>query len=170
VVGSRAEQSVQQVDALKGSGASVFAAPNGRVDVAAVSHSTSMVLVLKATPGAQGREVEAATVAQDLADGVAGILARRPLSAMVATGGDTAIAILQRLSQPVLEVMGNLLPGIPCSRIRAGTGDVWFVTKAGGFGGKDTFVTLARCLRAGGEPSGAPAVSTGRSGQDRGQG
>ena len=168
VVGSRAEQSAQQVAALEANGAAVFAAPNGRVDVEAVSRSNSMLRVLKATPIPEGSEVAAETVAQSLAGAVAAILERNLVAAVVATGGDTAIAILQRLSQPALQVMGNLLPGIPYSRIRAGAGDVWFVTKAGGFGGKDALVTIARRLRGAGEPSAADAVLTGRTGQEGG--
>jgi D-threonate/D-erythronate kinase len=148
VVGSRAEQSAQQVAALvEVSGAQAFAAPNGHVDIEAAARCAAPVLVLKATPGIGGGEGDAADVARGLADGAARLLERRPVAAMVATGGDTAIAILQRLSQPVLRVMGNLLPGIPFSRVNTGGGDLWFVTKAGGFGGRDTFVAIVQRLR-----------------------
>jgi D-threonate/D-erythronate kinase len=78
---------------------------------------------------------------------VAVLVEHRPIAAVVATGGDTAIAILRRLSRPILRVMGNLLPGIPFSRIHAGGRDLWFVTKAGAFGSSDTFVAIARQLR-----------------------
>ena len=148
VVGSRAEQSAQQVAALvELSGAQAFAAPNGRVDIEAAARCAAPVLVLKAAPGMGGGEGDAADVARALADGAAQLLERRPVAAVVATGGDTAIAILQRLSEPVLRVMGNLLPGIPFSRVRSGGGDLWFVTKAGGFGGRDTFVAIVQRLR-----------------------
>ena len=103
--------------------------------------------MLKATPVAGGGEGDAAEVARGLADGAARLLERTPVAAVVATGGDTAIAILQRLSQPVLRVTGDLLPGIPFSRIRTDSGDLWFVTKAGGFGGRDTCVAIAQRLR-----------------------
>jgi uncharacterized protein YgbK (DUF1537 family) len=161
VVGSRAEQSTQQVAALiEAGGVQLFAAPNGRVDVDAASRSTASVLVLKATPDAEGREGDAADVARRLADGVAGLLERHSVAAMVATGGDTAIAILQRLAQPALRVMGNLLPGIPFSCIRAVGDDLWFVTKAGGFGARETFVSIADRLRGTTiEPSAPSAVS-----------
>ena len=108
---------------------------------------TEPVLVLKATSDAEGREVEASEVAQRLAEGVAGLLEGRPIAAVVATGGDTAVAILQHLSQPTLRVEGTLLPGIPFSWMQAGGRKVWFVTKAGGFGSRDTFVTIAHRLR-----------------------
>jgi D-threonate/D-erythronate kinase len=148
VVGSRAAQSAEQVAALIAAGdAQSIAAPNGSIDVQAASRATAQIVVLKATADAEGREGNAAQVAQGLANGVAQLLERCAFGAMIATGGDTAIAILQRLSQPVLRVMGNVLPGIPFSRI--GGGDLWFITKAGGFGGRDTFVAIAQRLRGG---------------------
>ena len=150
VVGSRAQQSAQQVAALMETGdVQTIAAPNGRVDIEAAMRSATQIVVLKATADAEGREGDATEVARGLADGVAQLLERCPFAAMVATGGDTAVAILQRLSQPALRVMGNLLPGIPFSRIKAGSGDLWFVTKAGGFGSSDTFVSIAQRLRGG---------------------
>lgn len=148
VVGSRTEQSLQQVHALvEHCSARIFAAPDGKVDVAAAMRATESVLVLKATAGEEGPGVRASEVAHRLGEGVSQLLERRPIAAIVATGGDTAVAILQHLSQAVLRVAGTLLPGIPFSRIEAGGREVWFVTKAGGFGPSDTFVTIVRCLR-----------------------
>ena len=148
VVGSRAQQSAQQVATLMETGdVQTIAAPNGRVDIEAATRTTAQTVVLKAAADAEGREGDATEVARGLADGVARLLERRPFAAMVATGGDTAIAILERLSQPALRVMGNLLPGIPFSRIKVGSGDLLFVTKAGGFGSPDTFVAIAQRLR-----------------------
>jgi uncharacterized protein YgbK (DUF1537 family) len=145
VVGSRAEQSAEQAAALIEAGlAQMVAAPSGHIDIAAAMHATTVALVLKSTAGGDGVPSE---VAHSLAEGVAVLLERLPIAAVVATGGDTAIAILQRLSRPALRVMGNLLPGIPFSRIHAGGRDVWFVTKAGAFGSADTFVAIARRLR-----------------------
>ena len=150
VVGSRAEQSAQQASALVEAGpARILGAPNGLIDIDAAMRATESVLVLKATPDVGGSEGDPAEVAQRLSEGVATLLGRRPIAAVVATGGDTALAILQRLSQPMLRVMGNLLPGIPFSRIHVGGREVWFVTKAGGFGARDTFVALAHRLRSG---------------------
>jgi D-threonate/D-erythronate kinase len=148
VVGSRAEQTTQQVSALiEAEPARIVAAPNGRVDLSAALRATETVLVLRATPDMSGCEGDAGEVARRLAEGVAALIERRPIAALVATGGDTAAAILVRLSQPILQVVGDLLPGIPFSRIHAGGRDIWFVTKAGGFGTRDTFVTIAQRLR-----------------------
>ena len=148
VVGSRTEQSAQQATALVEAGlARIVAAPNGYIDIAAALRATESVLVLKATPDTKRREGDPSEVARRLGEGVGTLLERRSIAAVVATGGDTAVAVLQHLSQPVLQVVGTLLPGIPFSRIHAGGREVWFVSKAGGFGSRDAFVTIARRLR-----------------------
>ena len=148
VVGSRTEQSAQQANALVEAGAArIIAAPNGLVDIGAAVRATEPVLVLKATPDKEAPEVDAAEVARRLAESAAALLDRGSIAAVVVTGGDTAVAILQRLSQPILRVVGTLLPGIPFGRIHASGREVWFVTKAGGFGSRDTFVTIAHRLR-----------------------
>ncbi len=148
VVGSRTEQSAQQANALVKAGpARIVAAPNGYIDIAAALRATEPVLVLKATPDTKWGEGDPTEVARCLGEGVATLLERRSIAAVVATGGDTAVAVLEHLSQPILRVLGTLLPGIPFSRIQAGGREVWFVTKAGGFGSRDVFVTIARRLR-----------------------
>jgi uncharacterized protein YgbK (DUF1537 family) len=148
VVGSRAQQSAQQADALVAAGsARIVTAPNGNVDIAVTVRATEPVLVLKAAPDVKRGDGDPSEVAWRLGQGVATILERRSIAAIVATGGDTAIAILQHLHQPTLRVVGTLLPGIPFCRIQAGGREVWFVTKAGGFGSRDAFVTIARRLR-----------------------
>jgi len=150
VVGSRAEPSEQQTRALVEAGsARIVAAPNGLVDVDAALRLTEPVLVLKATPDVGGSSGDPAEVAERMSNGVATLLQRRPIAAVVATGGDTAVAILRRLSQAKLQVVGDLLTGIPFSRIYANGRQLLFVTKAGGFGTRDTFVTIAHRLRGG---------------------
>jgi uncharacterized protein YgbK (DUF1537 family) len=49
----------------------------------------------------------------------------------LATGGDTAAALLQRLGCRVLEVGGEAAPGIPWSSTADGA---TVITKSGGFG------------------------------------
>ena len=69
--------------------------------------------------------------------------------AIVVTGGDTAIALLEASGSSVIEVCGNLMPGIPYSALQWNGRPVYLVTKAGGFGEKDTMVKIVRCLRSG---------------------
>ena len=148
VVGSRTEQSAQQVRALIESGqARLIGAPAGRVDLPAALSAPETLLVIKAEPGGEGGETDAAEVARRLADAAEALIERRPIAALVATGGDTASAMLRRLGQVALQVMGDLLPGIPFGRIRYGARELWLVTKAGGFGSRDALVSIAQRLR-----------------------
>ncbi len=147
-VGSRAEQSALQVAALSHEpGVQVFDAPNGRLEAAAALSAQAPTIVLKATAGAGGQEGDADDVAALLASHVARLLRGRPVGALVATGGDTAIAILHALAQAALEVMGDLLPGIPYCRLEVDGRQVWLITKAGGFGTRDTLVEVVRLLQ-----------------------
>jgi len=148
VVGSRTEQSAQQVHALIESGqARLIAAPAGCVDLPAALRAPEALLVIKAEHDSGGAQTDATEVARRLADVAATLIERRPIAALVATGGDTAFAVLRRLGQATVQVMGNLLPGVPFSRIRFGARELWLVTKAGGFGSRDTLATIAQRLR-----------------------
>ena len=146
-VGSRAARSAEQVESLAAQpDTKVLRAPNGRLQSAAVSSARN--LVLQATADDAGHEGDPERVAADMARHAIEISRRAHAQALVATGGDTAIAILDASNNPALQVLGDLMPGIPYARIRLGGAPIWLVTKAGGFGGRDTFREIARRLRA----------------------
>lgn len=148
-VGSRAEQSAEQVRTLAGqSDVALFPAPNGSVDLPTMLASAATVHVVRATPGEDGREGDAGEVARRIAAGVVERVRKRPVDALLATGGDTAIAILHALGCPAVQVMGDLLPGIPYSRLEVGGRPLLLLTKAGGFGNAGTLVDVLRGLRA----------------------
>jgi len=148
VVGSRAEQSALQIDALsREEGVQIYAAPNGQLETLAAYASDAPTIVVQATSAVDGKEGNAEEVAASLARHAGQLLSHRPIGALVATGGDTAIAILHVLAQSALEVMGDLLPGIPYCRLEIGGRPVWLITKAGGFGTRDTFTDLVRLLK-----------------------
>lgn len=150
IVGSRAQQSAEQVRRLmQAGGAERFDAPNGAIAVDAVAKAQAQVLVVQASAAPGVGESDAVAVARRLAEGAAALLAKGGIGALVVTGGDTAIAILQRLGRSTVRVIGTLLPGIPYSRIQGPAGELLFVTKAGGFGAPDTFHTIASRLRGG---------------------
>jgi D-threonate/D-erythronate kinase len=146
-VGSRAVQSAEQVDSLmQEPGTRVLRALNGRLstnDFPAVRN-----LILKATADDAGEEGDPQQVAADMARNAIEAARRTHAQALVATGGDTAIAILTLSGNPALQVLGDLMPGIPYARIRVDGAPLWLVTKAGGFGGRDTFRQIARRLHA----------------------
>ncbi len=146
-VGSRAAQSAEQVEALAADADTrVLRAPNGCLQEGELPQASN--LVLKATADASGRDGDAAQVAARMARHAIDVARRTGAQAMVATGGDTAIAILAASGNPALQVLGDLMPGIPYARIRIDGAPLWLVTKAGGFGGRETFRQLACRLRA----------------------
>jgi len=146
-VGSRAVQSAEQVESLmQESGTRMLRAPNGRL--VQKEFPAARNLVLKATADDAGEQGDAQQVAADMARNAIDAARRAHARALVATGGDTASAILTATGNPALQVLGDLMPGIPYARIRVDGASLWLVTKAGGFGGRDTFRQIARLLRA----------------------
>jgi uncharacterized protein YgbK (DUF1537 family) len=146
-VGSRAVQSAEQVESLMlEPGTRILRAPNGRLSQKEFPAARNVVL--KATADDAGGEGDAQQVAADMARNAIDVARRTQAQALVATGGDTAIAILTVTGNPALQVLGDLMPGIPYARIRVDGTLLWLVTKAGGFGGRDTFRQIARRLRA----------------------
>jgi len=62
-------------------------------------------------------------------------LDRRLPAALMVFGGDTAFGILQALGLPTLFPIGEVLPGVPVSRVEGRP--LYLITKAGGFGDLD---------------------------------
>lgn len=106
------------------------AAPDG----IAVATPAEGVTLVQAVPGlgASGAEV-ARALAKTMEPLVVGA------ATLVLTGGATAEAVLDLLGIDVLDVQGDVLPGLPLSR----AGQWQIVTKSGGFGGADTLSLLA---------------------------
>lgn len=147
VVGSRAQASREQVARLEADGALVIPAPNGIPATASVPAGARSI-VLMAVPDASGREGDAVQVAQALATHALA-LARQPgTGALVATGGDTAIAVLRASGNAALEVSGELMPGIACARLVLDGKPLWLVTKAGGFGDREALREIGRRLQS----------------------
>jgi uncharacterized protein YgbK (DUF1537 family) len=75
------------------------------------------------------------------------ILQESALNALCIFGGDTTRAVVQALGAPTLYACGEVVPGIPISRIvRPGSPDLYLITKAGGFGTVDIIPELHRRL------------------------
>lgn len=106
-------------------------APDGATKA---TNPTPGVTLLQAVPGhgASGLQVGAALAASLLP------LAKGAVT-LVLTGGATAEAALDGLALDVLEVRGDVLPGLPLSV----AGQWQIVTKSGGFGGAMTLTALA---------------------------
>ncbi len=70
------------------------------------------------------------------------ILEASAFDALIVFGGDTAFGIHSALGAPVFEPRGEILPGLPLSRC----GNLFWITKAGGFGTPDLICKIQRLL------------------------
>lgn len=74
------------------------------------------------------------------------------LAGMFLTGGDTAVAVCQQLGAIGIEILAEVLPGIPLGRLTGGMFDgTPVVTKAGAFGGEEAIAVVAKTLCGYGE-------------------
>lgn len=89
----------------------------------------------------------AARIAEALGRVAVAALDEAPLAGVVATGGDTAQALLDLLGADGIDLVAEVLPGIPFGRVHGGRRPgLQIVTKAGGFGGPDALVRAATYL------------------------
>ena len=93
--------------------------------------------------------------AQALARSVCHIIKHAPIDALAVFGGDTTYAIAEAIGSPPLHLIGEVMEGIPISRIEANrlgpyTGhrdrDLYLVTKAGSFGSLDILTSIRNSL------------------------
>lgn len=136
-VGSRDPITLAQLEALA-PGLPVIAAPDGRVPGAVPA---APVVVLRLTDGGGDRPPREAGA--DFARGIADLLHRRRPATLVATGGETADAILGALGVGALVVRAEFAPGLPVCEAAAPWGRLTLVTKSGGFGAPDVLAKLA---------------------------
>ncbi|MGL4310197.1 MAG: four-carbon acid sugar kinase family protein [Paracoccaceae bacterium] len=132
-VGSTDPITLGQVDAIRAGLLDLryISAPDGQTD-ALFAPDVTLVQVVQGS-GATGAQVAAA-----LGRGIARLA--RDAKCLVLTGGATAEAALDALAVHVLDLHGDIQPGLPLS-----TGGGWrIVTKSGGFGDRDALLRLAR--------------------------
>ncbi|MBI2216769.1 MAG: four-carbon acid sugar kinase family protein [Candidatus Rokubacteria bacterium] len=119
VVGSLHPASREQAERARGAGLSVVASAGER----------------RANP---------TDVARGLAEDAARRLAADRFDLVAVTGGETALALCRALGADTIELAGPPMPGLALGRLPSRLGrDLWIVTKAGGFGPPDLFVSLA---------------------------
>jgi D-threonate/D-erythronate kinase len=75
------------------------------------------------------------------------IIKKNTIRNLILTGGDIAISVCQELSISNLEVSGELLPGIPLTRACFQGDALNIITKAGGFGRRETLYELINKFR-----------------------
>jgi uncharacterized protein YgbK (DUF1537 family) len=124
VAGSRHPSTRAQVEAARAAGLCVVAAPP--------------------QPIADRREV-----ARRLAAEAQAWLARETFDGIAVTGGETAIALCETLGAEGIELIGPPRPGLALGRLRtADRPPLPLLTKAGGFGEPDLFVSMLVPVRA----------------------
>ncbi len=86
-------------------------------------------------------------VARQCGEQVRTMFEQQPAGALVVFGGDTAAAILKALGCRIAWPYGELLPGVPVSRIEAQGRTLTLITKAGGFGDERTLLRIIEGIR-----------------------
>ena len=150
VVGSRQPASHAQARALEAAGApGAWLDGQHTPDLAALARALrrgrSAFLAFADTPGLEPR-----TVADMLGRAVAGVLAETAVDVLAVTGGETAFATITALGaavgEPRLELVGAPASGLALGTLTLGDGAAArrlpFLSKAGGFGPPDLFLTL----------------------------
>jgi D-threonate/D-erythronate kinase len=136
-IGSRDPITLAQVEHLQAKrDLPEITAPNGEIPDA--GPRSERTLLLRIVPGAG--EVPAPQAGAAFARGVAERLRTAPPATLVACGGETANGVLGLLGHGVLDVLGEVLPGVPVADL--GPAGMRVVTKSGGFGRPDTLAIL----------------------------
>jgi uncharacterized protein YgbK (DUF1537 family) len=95
------------------------------------------------------RQDDAGLVMTNLAEQAAAAVARHDYDTVIATGGETMAAILDRLDISRFLLTRELEPGFPVGRAeRADGSSLTIAMKAGGFGSPSTLLDAARDLLA----------------------
>lgn len=141
IVGSRHPASRDQARWLLGDD---FTAPRtGTLRRTAVVEHPSRVLVL-ATPE---RPTDPEEALRGLGDALEEVVSTGRPAAVFVTGGQTALHVLRRLHAGAVDVVGELVPGIPVGRIVGGLlAGTLLATKAGGFGRPGLVEEVVACL------------------------
>ncbi len=135
-IGSHDPITLTQVDRLAARGTPVLPAPEGRCPAVAGD-----VVVIRLT-AVEGRPFDAREAGARFAEGIARRVRAGGIRTLLGCGGETADAILGALGVGVLEIEGEILPGVPVSRILVEGAPLGFVTKSGGFGSEEALVAV----------------------------
>lgn len=96
-----------------------------------LENGKSVALTSAFSPFAPG---QVKSVAAMLAEVAGTLLKAYRIDGLFLSGGDTAMAVCQKLGVIAIRVHGEIQPGIPAGEITIGQSQIRLVTKAGGFG------------------------------------
>jgi uncharacterized protein YgbK (DUF1537 family) len=136
-----------------GAGDADFSAGEVREYVRAASaflNAGENVVVCPKDPPAPGEEVEASpAVARTLAEVGTGAIREAKVCAMVATGGETAEAVLDLLRARGLAIGREVIPGVPEAVVLGGPhAGLRYIAKTGAYGGRDALEEIVRWLES----------------------
>ncbi|MFS4436625.1 four-carbon acid sugar kinase family protein [Paracoccaceae bacterium GXU_MW_L88] len=124
-IGSRDPVTLKQLEGL-----AVESAPNGAVDLGIDNN------IIRMTAGTEA--IDGTMANARFAKGIAQRIEAQNIETLVASGGETAAAIMAELGAHSLQVIGEVLPGLPVSRVLGLKRPLMLITKSGGFGAEDT--------------------------------
>ncbi len=119
-------------------------APEGRMaSIRDTLKSGRPAFVTVATPSGPPASIDRRRTAAALAQVATRVLEEVIPALLVVVGGETAVAVCQALKAELIEVLGAPLPGLALGRLSGGGAEgCLLLTKAGGFGAPDLFLTL----------------------------
>lgn len=168
VIGSQAPQSIAQMEALVEPPSNAYVINNTGIlpwsfndQQITLLEQQSSSLIVRAPSLSRDADLNSNLIARDLAASTAALLAQTKIGSLVATGGDTALAVLEALEIDSVTVCGEIKPGVVHGLIETRQGPLRLVTKAGGFGDRQLFCTIERYLKTGSLITGKPGVSRG---------
>lgn len=118
-------------------------APNGAIPVLGEG-SADGVNIVQMVPS--DVPVSAEMASKRFSEGISEWLEVIKPRVLFAAGGETSAAILEKLGCGLLEVKGEVLPGLPCATALDGRPGLKVVTKSGGFGPPETLVNFIDIL------------------------
>lgn len=149
-IGSQDPITLAQVARLSArGGVTVDAAPDGICPAAVPRQIPSGAAQLIRLVATEGRPFDARTAGAEFAAGIAQLVKMGGFGTLLACGGETADAILGALGQGVLDVEGEVLPGVPVSTMIFGERRLRLVTKSGGFGAADALASVVEAAATG---------------------
>ncbi len=120
-----------------------------RLSESAAAGGAPLLLKNRAAPTGRIDVAEGIRAAGMFAEAACAVARAGQCAILYATGGSTAMAVLQKLGVSAITLEREYMPGVVMSSFAPpGTGLRWFVSKAGGFGGPETIVRLAEAMRA----------------------
>lgn len=116
--------------------------PDGRLQSVNDAGQDHIFVIKAPAKSDQAASPDPALVVSALARSAVRLAVRTNLATIVATGGDTAQALLAALEADQVTVAGEIRPGVVFGRAVCRHGDYNLVTKAGGFGSADLFLDI----------------------------